>query len=107
MKRLRELGSVKHVSRSGMVVVATSPRNLPKIGADVVTRKMEKIGFVYDIIGPVSSPFILVKPKRADKLMFEDLFVVIEDAGSRKSKGKGNRKGEGNRKKGDRKRRRH
>jgi len=107
MKKLREIGKVKHISRSGMVVIAVSPKNLPKIGAKVVTRKMEKVGFVYDIIGPTSSPYVLVKPFRDGKIVFDELFVVVEYAGSGKGKGKGSRKGEGNRKKGDRKRRRY
>ncbi len=104
MKKLRELGKVKHLSRSGMLVVSVNPKQLPKLGAEVVTRKMEKIGFVYDIIGPTSSPFALVKPYRLDKIVLEDLFVVIDYGGGREGKGKGGRKGEGGRKKGNRKR---
>jgi len=103
MKKLRALGKVKHISRSGMLVVALDPAYLPRIGDKVVTRKMEYVGVVNDIIGPVSSPFALVRPKNPEKMIFEDLFVVKEYGGGRKGKGEGNRKG--SRKKGNRKRR--
>jgi rRNA processing protein Gar1 len=64
---------------------------------------MEKIGYVYDIIGPTKSPFILIKPRKDMKVVEEELFVVNVHAGGRK--GKGSRKGKGKRGriKGDRK----
>ncbi|WP_202318848.1 H/ACA ribonucleoprotein complex subunit GAR1 [Archaeoglobus neptunius] len=101
MKKLRELGKVKHISKSGMLVIALNPAYIPKIGDKVVTRKMEYVGVVNDIIGPVSSPYALVRPKNSEKIIFEDLFVVKEYGGSRKGSGKGSRKG--GRKKGNRK----
>uniref|UniRef100_A0A7C3MA47 H/ACA RNA-protein complex protein Gar1 n=1 Tax=Archaeoglobus fulgidus TaxID=2234 RepID=A0A7C3MA47_ARCFL len=105
MSRLRALGRVKHMSKTGMLVVALNPACIPKIGDKVVTRRNEHIGFVADIIGPVSSPYALVKPKDTEKIVLEELFVVKEYGGSGKGKGKGSR--EGSRKKGDRKGRRH
>jgi RNA-binding protein len=104
MKKLRKLGKVKHVSRSGMIVVAVNPEKLPKVGSNVVTRKMEQVGWIQDIIGPVSSPYALIKPSRLDlaDIVLDDLFVVCEYAGSGESKGKRSRKG--SRKKGNRKR---
>ncbi|AEA47868.1 H/ACA ribonucleoprotein complex subunit GAR1 [Archaeoglobus veneficus] len=103
---LRKLGR-GYPSRTGNIIVAADPKNLPGVGMEVVTRKMEKVGFVYDIIGPVKSPFIVVRPKNRDlikKIIIDELFVVSAHAGSRK--GKGNRK-EGkrkrSRKKGNRK----
>jgi len=102
MKKLRPLGKIKHMSKSGMLVVALNPAYIPKIGDKVVTRKMEYIGAVNDIIGPVSSPYALIRPKNSERIVFEDLFVVKEYGGGRKGKGEGSRKG--SRKKGDRKR---
>ena len=102
MKKLRPLGKIKHMSKSGMLVVALNPAYIPKIGDKVVTRKMEYIGAVNDIIGPVSSPYALIRPKNSERIVFEDLFAVKEYGGGRKGKGEGSRKG--SRKKGDRKR---
>jgi len=104
--KLRKLGR-GHPSRSNIIVPA-DPKNLPGIGMEVVTRKMEKIGYVYDIIGPVKSPFVVVRPVGKDvikKIIIDELFVVSDYAGS--GKGKGSRKkgvGKRSRKKGNRKR---
>jgi len=96
MPDLIPLGRPEKLSKSGMLLVPIQPTNLPKIGDKVVTRKMERIGVVYDIIGPIISPYALIKPS---KVVYEDLYVVREYGGSRKSSGKRSRKG--SRKKGD------
>ncbi|TDA28263.1 MAG: hypothetical protein DSO00_05940 [Archaeoglobi archaeon] len=96
MPNLIPLGKPEKISKSGMLLVPIKPTNLPKIGEKVVTRKMEQIGIVYDIIGPVISPYALIKPV---KVVYEDMFVVREYGGSRKGSGKGSRKRSG--KKGD------
>lgn len=100
--KLRKLGK-GYPSRTGNIVIPVDPKNLPGVGMDVVTRKMEKIGHVYDIIGPVKSPFVVVRPKNKDvlkKIIIDELFVVSTHAGS--GKGKGSRK-EGSRKRGRKK----
>ncbi|WP_457548897.1 H/ACA ribonucleoprotein complex subunit GAR1 [Archaeoglobus sp.] len=97
--RLKKIGKVSHVSKSGFIVVKA--KEIPKIGSEVCNRKLEKVGYVYDIIGPIKSPFILIRPKDRKMLKkFDDeLFVVEggEDYG-RKGEGKGGRKGKGERK---------
>lgn len=96
MPNLQPLGKPEKLTKSGMLLVRIQPTNLPKIGEKVVTRKMEHVGVIHDIIGPIISPYVLIKP---NKVVYEDLFVVREYGGSRKSSGKGSRKG--SRKKGD------
>ncbi|MDK2796443.1 MAG: RNA-binding protein [Archaeoglobaceae archaeon] len=96
MTSLVALGKPEKMSKSGMLLVRIQPTNLPKIGDKVVTRKMEHVGVVYDIIGPIISPYVLIKP---DKVVYEDLYVVRGYGGNRKGSGKGSRKG--SRKKGD------
>ena len=107
--KLRKIGRVSHVSKSGFVVAIADPKNLPKVGSEVYTRKMEKIGFVYDIIGPTKSPFILIKPKREvlKRVILDDLFVMGGEAHAGSGEGKGGRKGKrkGGRKERNRKRR--
>ncbi|MCS7119022.1 MAG: hypothetical protein RMH75_01675 [Archaeoglobaceae archaeon] len=88
MRKLILLGKPKKVSKSGLLLVSISPTNLPRIGERVVTRKLEEVGTVVDIIGPIVSPYALVKPS---KVVDEDLFVVKEHGGDRKSKRKGGR----------------
>jgi len=54
--------------------------SLPRIGVDVVNGKMRKVGYVYDIIGPVNSPFAVIRVenrKDIEKFVFDELFVVV------------------------------
>ncbi|RLF08313.1 MAG: hypothetical protein DRJ60_00665 [Thermoprotei archaeon] len=55
------LGSTLHLSKSNMLIVRGT-RKVPKIGDPVYDNKSRTIGIIYDIIGPVSSPYIVIKP---------------------------------------------
>jgi len=56
------LGSVLHLSKSNKLVVKSSSKAIPKIGDPIYDGKNRVIGLVYDVVGPVSSPYVLVKP---------------------------------------------
>jgi RNA-binding protein len=51
--------------------------NLPKIGENVVDENLKSIGKVFDILGPVSSPYATVKPtiQEIEKLVNKVLYV--------------------------------
>jgi RNA-binding protein len=57
---LLRLGKVLHVTPSQNIVVKTE--KLPKLGSTVVNEKLETVGKVFDLIGPTSSPYVIVKP---------------------------------------------
>ncbi len=63
-----------HVSSSRNLVVKIE--NLPKIGQPVVDESLRKVGRVFDIIGPVGSPYASVRPeihepqKLVDKMLY-------------------------------------
>lgn len=50
-----------HVSSSKNIIVKIE--NPPKIGETVVDEDLKTVGEVFDIFGPVSSPYATVKPK--------------------------------------------
>jgi len=52
-------GKVVKVTRDGKLVVKAQV--LPKLGAKVYDSSANAVGYVYDIIGPVSSPYVVVK----------------------------------------------
>jgi RNA-binding protein len=49
----------------------------PKIGETVVDENLKPVGKVFDIFGPVSSPYAVVKPtlREAEKLAGKTLYV--------------------------------
>ena len=61
---MRRLGTALHVSPHGHLIVRLEEASLPKMNAKVVTKKMDKIGTVYDIFGPESAPYVSVKLDR-------------------------------------------
>ncbi len=61
---MKRLGTVLHLSPHGHLIVRLEEPSLPRLNAKVVTKKMDKIGTVYDIFGPEKSPYVSVKPDR-------------------------------------------
>ncbi|MEM1540089.1 MAG: Gar1/Naf1 family protein [Candidatus Bathyarchaeia archaeon] len=55
------LGRALHVSPNKNIIVKME--NLPKLGETVVDEKLKPVGVVFDIFGPISSPYVAVKPK--------------------------------------------
>jgi len=55
---------VLHISSSkNAVIKAEKP---PRIGDNVVDEKREPVGVVFDIFGPISSPYVSVRTNRGD-----------------------------------------
>jgi RNA-binding protein len=75
-KDLQRLGPVLHVSPSRNIITKTE--NVPKIGDAVVDENLKPIGKVFDIFGPVSSPYVAVRPstREAGKLSGKMLYVI-------------------------------
>lgn len=65
-----------HISPSKNIIVKVE--NMPKLGETVVDENLKPIGSVFDIFGPVSSPYLAVKPKifRLDDLVGKVLYVL-------------------------------
>jgi rRNA processing protein Gar1 len=63
---LNPIGNFSHVTRSGNIVLKNE-KDIPTMYAPVVARGKDwskVIGKVSDIIGPVSEPYIIIKPKK-------------------------------------------
>lgn len=50
-----------HVSSSKNVILKAE--NLPRIGEKVLNKNLKIVGTVFDVFGPVSSPYVAVKPQ--------------------------------------------
>jgi len=68
---VRPLGTVLHITRSKYVIVKIHEKKfLPPIGSEVVDANNELMGKVVDVIGPVDSPYAVVKPLRLSMISF-------------------------------------
>ncbi len=79
LSALNKLGTVIHISSQMNIVVKSY--FIPKIGKRniVSDEKKKKIGYVYDIIGSVNKPYILIKPLNKNQnysnLIGENLYI--------------------------------
>ncbi len=74
---MQRLGRVLNVTPSQNIVVKTE--NTPKIGLAVVDENLKIVGKIFDIIGPVSSPYAVVKPaiREPEKLSDKQLYLLL------------------------------
>jgi len=65
------------VTPSQNIVVKTD--KTPQIGAAVVDENLKVVGKIFDIIGPVSSPYAVVRPviKEPEKLTNKQLYLLL------------------------------
>ncbi|TFG09085.1 hypothetical protein EU534_02455 [Candidatus Heimdallarchaeota archaeon] len=77
--KIKKLGNISFFSDLGLAIVKDPPK-LPKIRSHVVNEKMDHVGQVYDIFGPVKAPYISVKIKDQykDKLTTDSTLYVLE-----------------------------
>ncbi len=75
--RLQRLGRITNVSPSGNAIVKTE--NPPKLGSEVVDENLNTVGKVFDIIGPVSAPYAVVKPtvREPAKLVNRPVYLLL------------------------------
>jgi len=57
---LQRIGRALHISSNKNLILKA--RNLPKLGDKVVDENLMSIGKVFDIFGPVSSPYVSIRP---------------------------------------------
>lgn len=77
--RIKKLGTIMFFSDLGNAILKNPPK-LPKIGSNVVTERMEHIGKIVDIFGPVKCPYvsIKIKPQYKESFNVNTLLYVIE-----------------------------
>lgn len=81
---MQRLGRVFRISPSRNIIIKV--KTVPKIGERVVDENLKPVGKVFDIFGPVSSPYVAVKPtiQKPEKLTNRVLYVLP----SKRRKGK-------------------
>lgn len=84
--RLQRLGRVSNVSPSRNVIVKAE--NTPKLGSEVFDENLKVVGKVFDIIGPVTSPYAVIKPTISEpiKLLNKPVYLILSKAQRSKNK---------------------
>jgi RNA-binding protein len=76
---LQRLGRVINVTPSQNLVIKIE--KAPKIGAAVIDESLKTIGKIFDIIGPVTSPYAVVRPtvREIEKLAGKQLYLLSSE----------------------------
>lgn len=73
---MQRLGHVIHVTPSRNIIVKVE--RSPRIGEKVVNEKLKAVGTVFDVFGPVSSPYVAVKTELDDsKSLVNQLLYTV------------------------------
>ena len=59
---LRRLGKILHVSSSRSLIVKCDESRFVKLGTKVCDSKLKEVGRVQDLFGPVTAPYVSVRP---------------------------------------------
>jgi RNA-binding protein len=72
---LQRLGKVLNLTPAQNIVVKVD--KAPKMGAAIIDENLRVVGRVFDVIGPVSAPYAVVRPsvKDPEKLISRQLYV--------------------------------
>lgn len=73
---MQRIGRVLHISSSRNAVLKAE--KIPRIGDEVVDEEMKPVGTVFDVFGPVSSPYVSVRTslKDPDRLVNCILYAI-------------------------------
>ena len=74
---MQKLGRVRVLTPSKNIIVKAE--KTPKIGSEVVDENLRVVGKVFDIIGPVSAPYAVVKPTGSEpaKLVNKPVYLLL------------------------------
>ena len=73
---MQRLGRVINVTPSQNLVVKAE--QTPKIGLSVIDESLKTVGNIFDIIGPVTSPYAIIRPvvKEPANLVNKQLYLL-------------------------------
>ena len=63
---MKRIGEVRTITGS-IAIVQGEDQTRPKIGTKVIDEKLENVGRIVDVIGPVSRPYMVIKIKEGAK----------------------------------------
>jgi RNA-binding protein len=81
---LHRIGRVLHISPSRNIIIKIE--KTPRIGETVVDENLKTVGKVFDIFGPVSSPYAAIRPtiSKLEDLTKKTLYISPQRGERRK-----------------------
>jgi RNA-binding protein len=81
---LQRIGCVVHISSNGNIILKAD--NVPRIGDQAIDEDLRAVGMVFDVFGPVSNPYVAVRPSVDDARRFVErvLYAAPSKHGMRK-----------------------
>ncbi|MHA2408332.1 MAG: H/ACA ribonucleoprotein complex subunit GAR1 [Candidatus Ranarchaeia archaeon] len=73
---MKRLGKVSHLSNSNHLILRTNTKIKPQ--SPVLDSHLTQIGKIYDVFGPVSNPYVSIKPtiKNPEKFVGRILYLM-------------------------------
>jgi RNA-binding protein len=83
---LKFIGEIENVTYNGIWLIRSE--FIPKIGSNVFNQQKLNVGRIINIIGPVSRPYIMVRPKHKDQLQIigEKMYIISDKKGKNRKK---------------------
>ena len=77
MAHFQKLGKVRALTPSKNMIVKSE--QAPRIGSEVIDENLNIVGKVFDIIGPVSAPYAVIKPtiREPAKLLNKPVYLLL------------------------------
>ncbi len=73
---MRRVAYFLHKSSSGRLIAKVLAHKPPRIGIKIYDSRGKLVGRIIDVIGPVSSPYIVIKPLNHPELKpYDELFI--------------------------------
>lgn len=63
---MKRLGKILHLSKSRSLIVKLASEPSIDVGSKVLDSKLREVGIIQDIFGPVTSPYVAIKPMVPD-----------------------------------------
>jgi RNA-binding protein len=83
---LQRLGRVLHISPSGNIIAKIE--RIPRIGETVVDENLKTVGKIFDMFGPIGSPYVAIRPTipKPKELTNKTLYISPQRGERRKYK---------------------
>ncbi|NHJ83886.1 MAG: hypothetical protein FK734_00405 [Asgard group archaeon] len=80
---MKKLGKVSIISKKGNILIKSTTGQ--RLGSRIVNQQLKYVGKIVDIIGPTSTPYIVVNTRDAEAQTKENELLYLVDAPKTKS----------------------